>query len=771
LISFPFQSLFDRPLDMRELPLQTYDIKLRLDKDKLQPGVDNVRYDVYLSPAFKRSAARTALYLIAKETQLEDFLGLDALAWIEEREQFKRFCFGLMEDAINKSKQDCGVQIDFLAQVAVTKMILDEFRVQFEYILGYKKALDTGIKIKEKLSAIQQNKNRILLSVGQELFQFLVEVQRKELKPMREAIYGRQYIIPDEVFTNPMLHAENIKDDYFLIENYILQGHRLEDPDRYNKLLDQIKILLKQLIQQGTKSQETGLQQQVDSAQLAENWEEKKSEEDDKVIDGWIKSTDNADMLFGFLESKKLYRSEKNERKKALEHKQRAVLQKRVLNFFYYDLSKSGFVSKMAASYKVGLIYRQYCPPLKPQQILRYLTFPKARKSIAGQLKRLESGYQKKFSLTPLNKAVRDLKKRNTKKKKQLLIRYLEAFFRFHRDTENLELITSAMDKVNLVTKKRIARLSRENTTLYEFILPEERKRKQNQIINHVIIKADVRGSTDITHHIMKEKRLNPASYFSMNIFDPIAESLEEYGATKVFIEGDAMILSIYEHKDTPQDWYCVARACGLAVEIIEVIRQYNIKSNKIHLPELELGIGICYENNAPAFLFDGEKKIMISPAINLADRLSGCSRPLRKMDCLKKTVYNLYVFQPAGEETASDSIDDVSLRYNVNGIELNPAGFRKLRHEIDLKYMKAYDNVPQREKIRFFTGKYPTARGRYEHLVIRQQLIPVVDYSAKNLKIIRPTKQKYYNVITDPGIIKRVRDKAAIPDDRPGHL
>jgi class 3 adenylate cyclase len=139
-------------------------------------------------------------------------------------------------------------------------------------------------------------------------------------------------------------------------------------------------------------------------------------------------------------------------------------------------------------------------------------------------------------------------------------------------------------------------------------------------------MKADIRGSVDITY-TMIERGLNPASYFSLNFFDPISEILFDYGGAKEFIEGDAIIMSLFEHEDTPEGWYSVARACGLAVRLLQHVQQYNVTSQKHKLPVLELGIGICFHQSPPSFLFDGDSRIIISPAINLADRLSSCSR------------------------------------------------------------------------------------------------------------------------------------------------
>ena len=205
-------------------------------------------------------------------------------------------------------------------------------------------------------------------------------------------------------------------------------------------------------------------------------------------------------------------------------------------------------------------------------------------------------------------------------KKKAYLIRFVNAFARYHRDKSNAELFLESFERIHLAGDEKVILLSRENNTLYEFLLPHEQAADKAPIINHVVIKADVRGSTDITYQ-MNERGLNPASYFSLNFFDPISEILSEYDANKIFIEGDAIILSIFERKDTPSGWYGVARACGMALNMLIIIQRCNEKSRKYMLPILELGIGISYLEKAPAFLFDANSRIMISPAINHADR------------------------------------------------------------------------------------------------------------------------------------------------------
>jgi hypothetical protein len=62
-----------------------------------------------------------------------------------------------------------------------------------------------------------------------------------------------------------------------------------------------------------------------------------------------------------------------------------------------------------------------------------------------------------------------------------------------------------------------------------------------------------------------------------------------------------------------------------------------------------------------------------------------------------------------------------------------------------------------QKEKIKIYTGKFPTVTGEYQHLVIREASIPEV--VPDELRVIRQTDQKYYEVCTHPMLYKYVEN------------
>jgi hypothetical protein len=92
------------------------------------------------------------------------------------------------------------------------------------------------------------------------------------------------------------------------------------------------------------------------------------------------------------------------------------------------------------------------------------------------------------------------------------------------------------LNRINLMSAADEIQLARSGGKLYELLNHEELQEievKRPRIIHHVIVKADIRGSTKVIAGLMK-KGLNPASYFSLRFFDPLNQLLEKYSAVKV---------------------------------------------------------------------------------------------------------------------------------------------------------------------------------------------------------------------------------------------
>jgi hypothetical protein len=675
---------------------------------------------------------------------------------------FVNLCREVLREGINRAKAQSEVQIDYLGQVALAKLFLEEIRNEYRKLVKKLELLirdfqlsreydqHEWLKIRDKLTEIKQNQGWIVRSVGEEMLQVLADVHTGNLKNIREAVFSPESILPDRFFVNPILHTDNAADDFLLMESYVLMGQRSVEPDHYDRLKTYIFGLLEQTDLGGSAG---------DEGEPGEATEADPATGDDQAVDFWLREIDNIDLMFNYFGTEERYKKAKKgkEPKEALlKLKALAKIQKQLLDFFYRKFKKAGLLDPIVASYEMIPLCRDYCPPLRPLQVREYLLNPESRKAIVRELQRRKSAG---FALAPLKETIRRIGSSSARDRKVHLLNFLRDFSRYHRDLENSRLLKQAMNAIALVTDERILLLSRKNRLLYEFPLPDELVKEENPITGHVVIKADIRGSMDITQ-TMGARGLNPAAYFSLNFFEPISAIICDYDAAKVFIEGDAIILSIFEHGVVPMDEYSVARACGLAVSMLQIVQRYNEQNRKHDLPILEFGIGICYQPNAPAFLFDGDSRIMISQAINRADRLSGCHKKVRRHFGNRKGVFNLFVFQDVLDEDVAVTADDLFLRYNVNGIELDRGGFARLSAEICLKRL-VYPTENSGE-VTLYTGKVPTPGGKYQRLVIREAA--VLKVQPGTLDPSGPTAQKYYEVCTHPALYEFAESRAREP-------
>ncbi len=735
-----FQSL-SKPQDLKDLPLKPYLVDITLDG--LVFGVDNIHIDVRISPQLSNTLEKTAWGIIIKHSHA-DFYFPDYKRDVceSEKDHLKHLCADVLQDAINRAKIKGEHRIDYLGQVALSKMFLEEVKSQFRdlvafferqinsYQLSPKQADHEEFRARKKLTEVKLNQNRIIRQAGEELFSLLMDIQTKNLREMRETHFRSEQILPDVFFNNPVLHTANPSDDFFLIDEYVLLGKHAGDPDNYDTVLAIIYDLMAA----------AGLNRHGVTPPQTDGGDRR------SIYDQWIMETDSIDLMFNVFDSREQFEREKSSKGSAdrlSELRQVIKRQQSLLDFFYRAFKKAGLLKLIIAALEVKAITGVYCPPMEPRLIREFLANIWSRRSITRQLEHRRSVYGDTLTMGPLKQAAQRVRYTSASEKKRHVFNFLKAFSRYHRDRYNARILNESMAAINLVTEDKILQLSRGNRSLYEFLLPAERVQDENPVMDHVIIKADIRGSININNS-MRARGLNPASHFSLNFFDPISEILWNYEAVKVFIEGDAIILSISEKEDIPQGWYCVARACGLAMRILQIVQRYNIKNQENNLPILELGIGICYSPEPPSYLFDGNSPIMISPAINMADRLSSCSRNLRSRLTDRNPLYNLYVFKNSRED--DDETDDHSLRYNINGIELSEEAFAKLSREINLTRITF--KAQYGEDIQLYTGKVPTISGTFQLLAIRESLVYEVD--PDTLGITRATSRKYYEVCTN---------------------
>jgi class 3 adenylate cyclase len=353
------------------------------------------------------------------------------------------------------------------------------------------------------------------------------------------------------------------------------------------------------------------------------------------------------------------------------------------------------------------------------QQLRKALVSKEEMKRVEGVLKQVPA---RQLSLKPIEDLSKKIRRYSREEKLSFVVRFTADFLRLRRDLRNAEHLTTCMERVSLITTEQARELSRINNRLYECVLPDEAKPNQDHVVSHVIIKADVRGSTRMTQDLLS-RGLSPASHFSLNLHEPVKKLLDRYAAKKVFIEGDAIILAIFETESNQAYARAVAKACILSRQILTVCNSYNDRAVTTDLPALELGLGVAFQGSAPTYWTDGDSRIMISKALNLSDRLSGCAKIAKRLLTGQKTHFSVFQFLTAMEGASAEELDEFLVRFNMNGIELNEEGFQKLSEEISMDSIETKLDMPWgKENVTLHYGEVPMGDS-VELLVLRKGL------------------------------------------------
>ena len=381
-----------------------------------------------------------------------------------------------------------------------------------------------------------------------------------------------------------------------------------------------------------------------------------------------------------------------------------------------------GLLPWVRASYLLKSVYPRLGIRGGVEWVYGYLAGESSQRELARRLQTLPGISDARPLLRIIEENAGAERKRGRHADQRLAARFIADMVRYRYDLKLGSWMYAAMGHLRLLHDEDKLSISAANGLLQDFRYRQESG--EGKVIGHVVLKADVRGSTEITAR-MRARNLNPAAYFSRNLYDPITRELKAFGAEKVFVEGDAVIISLMEYEGRPRDHLAVARACGLAQRILEVVQAKNAESHELGLPPL--GIGIAYSNEQPTYLFDEGHKIMISPAINRADRPSSCHAGLKKLIGDRgSNGRRVVVAVPVLESSRGGKSDQEGLlRYNVNGIELEAAAFCQLARIFHP--LLAFPGGQWMEDVVPRTGRGKAREGLFSRLQAHLSLTPIV--------------------------------------------
>jgi hypothetical protein len=123
--------------------------------------------------------------------------------------------------------------------------------------------------------------------------------------------------------------------------------------------------------------------------------------------------------------------------------------------------------------------------------------------------------------------------------------------------------------------------------------------------------------------------------------------------------------------------------------------------------------------------------------------------------------MFNVHAFQVVGDADAGENADEFMMSYNLNGIRINEAAFRKLQKEISLQPCQL--DIPAlwpTEKYALYTGLVPLGNGIFKKIVIRESHIPQID--PKTSAFRRWTDRAYYEVCSNSEIYSMLEEEAS---------
>jgi hypothetical protein len=796
------------------IELKSYNATIPLGT--LAIGVDNIHHDVFLSPKFVQ-AARDYLFDLIRQCTTATYISGIELRTTKglDNGAFRKLLCDLLQSALTNAKYHKNIEIDLVFRAALLKFLTQELGNQFANLIlegkewvrqrgeHFERSQQAHV-IKARLSELQSARRAVLRKVGQQVAQILADVEDNVIAKARRALFGEDFTPYYELLKNRLIFLDGGKDDVYFLEHYVLLGNYVRDPDRFEAMET---LFLEFLCEAGLAisqdpafneanqahntllDQAQGMRNEIASLEEQRESTRKRLERSDGFLTKFLNSGDPGDLKASLHD---LELRLKHQEYKLEEIGPQIDAAKQKLDFFNKDYKGrlgdylnepenarrmfdaasvpegdrgmranllTNFVERLGqleilyhvlASYEIRPIAKDYCPPVHLQQLRKALVSKEELKRVEEVIKQVPA---RQLSLKPIEELSKKIRRYSREETQQLMLRFATDFLRLHRDLRDAEHLTTCMERINLVTTEKARELSRLNNRLYECVLPEESKPEQDNVVSHVIIKADVRGSMKMTQDLLS-RGLSPASHFSLNLHEPVKKLLDRFGAKKVFIEGDAIILAIFETESSRSYVRAVAKACILSRQILAVCNSYNDRAATSNLPTLEIGIGVAFQGSAPTYWTDGDSRIMISKALNLSDRLSGCAKLAKRMMAGQKSHFSVFQFLTAMQGASAEELDEFLVRYNMNGVELNEEGFEKLGEEISLDSVETKLDMPWgKENVTLYYGEVPMGES-VELLVLRKSVARELQPDGK---IGPASMHPYFEVCTNPALYNLV--------------
>ena len=726
-------------------------------------GLDGARIDVWLGESLNAAIGELVQASLAKRMQMLQIAGTHAVGSSDISRSFRESYGEAALAVAQRARSAMRREIYQLFHLAVVKQILLTLDHQLSVWaeesegvmeLGGVPGGNTRSRV-EQLRQFRRYQQRLRFLVAHDVLGIMHSLDRVARK-RRKSILAMSWPVAEEILFNPLLQLGTLECEENFLELYPLV---LMDAGRFRSM---DKVLLSELSEWLPEccagapppldpEELKSLPLRQDKGELAGYAQVEaflrrvvSAKEYQEGKGSWLDNPRNLVRLFGG--------EQKGGSTGPWRHPRWPAFQEELFLRVERGLEQRGLLEPLLASMRLRKIYPDLGRRGSPKLLLDYLLGFRSRHEVIVTLDKLEEIPNLPAYQSHLARTRKELRQAPPLKRRRWLIQALEGYARLRRDLKLAWEAYRAMDCFRLLDSSEDLELSRANGLLQDFSPGIE---EVEAIRGHVIIKADLRGSTELIAG-MNRSGINPATYFSRNLFAPVNTLLKTYGAEKVFLEGDAVILVILDHAG--RAGAAVARACGLAHELISLVNKRNRENRRRGLPELELGVGVAYEEAAPTYLFDEGRKITISPAIHRADRLSSSNLPRDFLSALQQEKPDGWGVEVVMLEDSANPVSKGSelRRYNVNGVELDAAAFARLKQEVAMKTLPA-EKVGGYKGDHYHLGRFPDDSGKTRWLVLREAGIR--HWNGQKLFTREGTgAARFYEVVTSPELAKKIR-------------
>src|SRR5277367_3919638 len=231
------------PTHPHRMKLEPYSAEIHLSH--LTVGLDNIHYDVFLSPCFVEFTRKYLLDLIRQTINISLFYGKDRKqSGSPEHAAFRRLLTEILQGSLTNAKYQQSIETDVLHHLALLKFFTLELGNQFSTILVECKDWIRGRGslfehsepahvMRSKIAEIQTDRKNVIRQVGETICRIWREVEEGSVSKSRRALFGDDFRETYELLQNRFLFVENGNDDHLFLEHYVLLANFVNDPDRF----------------------------------------------------------------------------------------------------------------------------------------------------------------------------------------------------------------------------------------------------------------------------------------------------------------------------------------------------------------------------------------------------------------------------------------------------------------------------------------------------------------------------------------------------------